>query len=88
MSILNILETLIPVGFTFSLDSPINIGGVQKKPDLLVKCDASDPGFIIEVTTLSHHLKDNGKRRWHFESYGIILCSPHSRDVLAISNEF
>jgi hypothetical protein len=53
MTILKILEILIPVGFSFSLDCPISIKGVQKKPDLFVKQDDSDPGFFIEVTTLA-----------------------------------
>jgi hypothetical protein len=53
MSILNILEMLLPVGFTFALDSPVSINGVQKKPDLFVNYGANDPGFFIEVTTLT-----------------------------------
>jgi hypothetical protein len=53
MSILNIVEILLPLGFSFRLDSPININGGPKKPDLFVTLDASDPGFFIEVAYLA-----------------------------------
>jgi hypothetical protein len=53
MTILKIVEILIPVGFSFSLDSPIKIKDVLKKPDLLVKLDDNNPEFFIEVATLA-----------------------------------
>jgi hypothetical protein len=52
MTILEIVEILLSVGFIFRLDSPININGVPKKPDILVQLEPADPGFFIEVTTL------------------------------------
>jgi hypothetical protein len=53
MSILNIVEILLPVGFLFRLDSRINVGGISKRPDIFIKLDTDDPGFFIEVTSLA-----------------------------------
>jgi hypothetical protein len=57
MSILNIVEILLPLGFSFRLDSQIDVNGGPKMPDLFVKLDASDPGFFVEVTRLKRSQK-------------------------------
>lgn len=53
MTILNILELLVPVGFAFFLDKVVEVNGAMKKPDIFVQLGANDPGFFIEVSTLS-----------------------------------
>jgi hypothetical protein len=57
MSVLKIIEVLIPLGFSFRLDDQVSINGDQKKPDLFVKLNASDPGLFIEVTRLGRSKK-------------------------------
>jgi hypothetical protein len=57
MTILNIVELLLWARFSFSLDKAVTINCVEKKPDLFVQLDAGDPGFFIEVSSLSSSQK-------------------------------
>jgi hypothetical protein len=90
MSILNIVEILLPLGFSFRLDSPININGTPKKPDLFVRLDASDPGFFVEVTRLKQSQKQQEADDVFDELWGRFFtfcpltgCSGHLERVLA-----
>jgi hypothetical protein len=89
MSILNIVEILLLVGFSFRLDSPITINDLSKKPDLFVKLDASDPGFFIEVTTLAPSQREQEATKafrelWdNFPPYPLEGCSGHLERILA-----
>jgi hypothetical protein len=75
MSVLNIVEILLPLGFSFRLDDPINVNGIQKKPDLFVKLDASDPGFFIEVTRLGASKKEREAHAAFDELWGRFFMS-------------
>src|ERR1051325_1684541 len=70
MTVLNIVEILIPLGFSFRLNSQINIEGAPKKPDLFVRLDASDPGFFIEVTRLGTSQKQREAYKAFEELWG------------------
>ena len=90
MSILKIVEILLPVGFSFRLDSQININGVPKKPDLFVQLDSGDPGFFIEVTALGPSQKEREARvafdeLWghSFMLYPLTNCAGRLQRVLA-----
>jgi hypothetical protein len=63
MTILNIVEVLLAAGFLFTLDKQVQIRGTPKKPDLFVRANQTDPGFFIEVASLSLSQKEREAHR-------------------------
>ena len=63
MSILEILEILLPKGFCFSLDSKVEVSKKIKKPDIYIQLGQQEPGFFMEVSSLSQGHKERQATR-------------------------